>query len=435
MSARCSSGQGNGGVGTLAILAVSLCDGSGRGAARWNARLLASRAQETRESGSRPARRSGRGSHPFGVRMARLVVAGQPAAWDVQRDAVRHHGLRRRACSRGSGAHGQRGRPARAQRRAPGQVLADSRAQDDQAELGSQSRCLDVQRHLARPRTARPPGRPRRSDARQQGHRGWRHDPLARRRRAKRRGRSRRSHPGRCPARQDVHLPVPSRPSGDVLVPHAPVLVGRCGARPLRRLCDPARHETGPNRSRPRACRPRFRRSGGAQHLRWRRRTSRSAWNTGEAPPDQLEQHPGAIRRGWNTLPHRRHRRNRRESPRCPDRLGARTGGRRPIRRRLHDAPEPGTSLDPRYAGAARARPEQWHTLLTGAPWGVVRPSRVRETQTDAFRSVEQVRPAVHVQDRTEARLLRRETWTPVGDQRATSTPMSQCSSCGEATS
>ena len=75
---------------------------------------------------------------------------------------------------------------------------------------------------------------------------GRRHDPLARRRPAERRGRRRRRDPGRRPPGRELRLPLPRHPGRDVLVPHAPGIVRRGAPRPLRRARDRAATAAAP---------------------------------------------------------------------------------------------------------------------------------------------------------------------------------------------
>ena len=152
---------------------------------------------------------------------------------------------RSRRATRATAAPGSASPTSRAERRRM-PLRAPARTPDIQLASGTDRPRAHVQRQVSRPGA---PCAPRATSSRSCSERGvedgvtihWHGVDVP-----NARGRSRRRHPGRRPAGRELHVPLPRRAGRDVLVPHAPGLVGGGRAGPLRR----DRHRAAKNRPR-----------------------------------------------------------------------------------------------------------------------------------------------------------------------------------------
>ena len=150
--------------------------------------------------------------------------------------------------------------------------------------------------------------------------------------------------------------------------------------------------------------------------------------DAGPAPADQLRQLPAAVHAHRDAVSGRRDRRHGSEPAVRSHQRAARAGRRRPLRPGLRDALGP-------VALAMPARPS-WCSAPTAGEPHPRRGTRKRSSTSglrgagrDAFRRVEQARPAVQADDRPQARPARRRRPGFGGRSTEASTRTCRCSS------
>ena len=261
------------------------------------------------------------------------------------------------------------------------------------------------------------------------------HDPLARRRRAERRGRGRRSDAGRGPPRRALHLPLPRRPGRDVLVPHASGLLEGGAARAVRRFRRSSRatrrrtvstSHSSPTRS------TGSRRSTGAdgvarRAVRRARRCGSGSINTDSTPQRFASR---------NAVPRRRDRRHRRERPGSLDgaTLGSPAGGRYDVAFTMPRAPVALASQDT-DAALALERGRRRRSRRRRRRTREFDPLDLRTARADAVRRRRAGSTAASPHDRDGSSASSTGGRDASGRSTGASTPMSRCSSSARATS